>query len=160
MTYYNLHSFHLLQNASLFQKAATIVTKCVSYHKMRRHYKMPQSLLQNAWVITKSVVITTCHNPCYKMRELLQNPSLLQNATTLVTKCVSYYKIRRYYKCRNPCYKMRRHYKMPQNSVKLQSDCSLPYDPTNLLTFSNKKKTRFSKRWYKLSELLLTLIGH
>ena len=77
------------------------------------------------------------------MRKLLQNPSLLQNATALVTKYVSYYKIRRYYKCRNPCYKMRRHYKMPQNSVKLQSDGSLPYGPTNLLTFSNNKKNTF-----------------
>ena len=48
VNYYNLRSFHLLQNASLFQKAATIVTECVSYHKMRRHYKMPQPLLQNA----------------------------------------------------------------------------------------------------------------
>ena len=107
---------------------------------MRRHYKMPQPLLQNASVITK------CHNPSCKMRKLLQNPSLLQSSTTPVTKCVSYDKIRRYYKCRNPCYKMRRHYKMPQNSVKLQSDCSLSYGPTNLLTFSNNKKTRFSKR--------------
>ena len=49
-------------------------------------------------------------------------------------------------KCHNPCYKMRRRYKMLQNSVKLQSDCSLSYGPTNLLTFSNNKKTRFSKR--------------
>ena len=69
---------------------------------MRRYFKMPQPLLQNAYVITKCVVITKCHSPCYKMRELLQNPSLLQNATALVTKCVSYYKIRRYNKMPQP----------------------------------------------------------
>ena len=66
----------LSQNASSLQNATTLVTKCVSYHKIRRYYKMPQPFLQN--------------------------PSLLQNATTLLTKCVSYYKIRRYYKVPQP----------------------------------------------------------
>ena len=72
----------------------TIVTKgCSPCYKMCSFH-----LLQNAQVITK------CHNPYYKMCKLLQNVSLLQNAATLTTKCVS-------------CYKMRRYYKMLQNRV-------------------------------------------
>ena len=63
--------------------------------------------------------IANCCSPYYKMRrlDLLQKcctlyytmRTLLQNAAILITKCVTYYKIRRYYK-------------MPQNKPSRQDD--------------------------------------
>ena len=57
----------LLQNPSLLQHATTLVTKCVSYYKIRRYYKMPQPLLQNPSLLQMP-------------QPLLQNASSLQNA--------------------------------------------------------------------------------
>ena len=48
---------------------------------------MLQPLLRNAWVR----FITKCCSLYYIMR------TLLQNAAIVITKCVSYYKMRRYY---------------------------------------------------------------
>ena len=55
---------------------------------------------ESCYKLRRPTVITKCCNPCYKMRSfhLLQNAAtLLQNAQ-LITKCATYYKMRRYYK--------------------------------------------------------------
>ena len=61
---------------------------------INKYYKMLQPLLQIAQV----GFITKCCIRYYTMRKLLQN------AAIVITKCVTYYKMRRYYK-------------MPQNTT-------------------------------------------
>ena len=55
------------------------------------YYNLRQEVVSNC---VDQRFITKCCNPCYKMRSF----HLLQNAVTLITKCASYYKMRRYYK--------------------------------------------------------------
>ena len=48
---------------------------------------------ESCYNLRRPMIIANCRNPCYKMRGF----HLVQNAATLITKCASYYKLRRYY---------------------------------------------------------------
>ena len=67
------------------------ITKCD-----KRDYKVRQvGVLQSVTIVdykVRQVIITKCDKIYYKVRQVLQS------VTGWVTKCVRYYKVRRYYK--------------------------------------------------------------